>query len=135
MQGKVPNLVGEIVGCSLKITWGKPRNCGNSSPVTRYAISVRSRTTSQFFTPNQMCGASSSSATCTIPMSVLMNPPYSLEVGERIVMRAAALNENGWGKASVVNSEVRILNKPGRVGLPSKTKLFNEEATLSWPLQ
>jgi len=131
LQGKLPELKADIIGCDLRITWQAPLNCMERSPVQRYAISVKSLD-GKYYTPNQMCGASSTSRICSIPMSVLQRNPYGLDVGNRIIIRGAALNENGWGTPEIVTTQVMVLGRPARVDMPTCTKIDGQEASLNW---
>ena len=65
-------------------------------------------------------------------MSVLQRNPYGLDVGNRIIIRGAALNENGWGTPEIVTTQVMVLGRPARVDMPTCTKIDGQEASLNW---
>lgn len=81
--------------CGIKFTWATP---GDKSLVTGYKLQVSDRADS--FHDVELCG-SNSATTCTVPMDVFANKPFSLKTGDYIVVRGSAISAVGQGPYSV----------------------------------
>jgi len=83
------------------ITWSAPDNGG--SPITGYTVTIGQSDLTTYSTELTHCDSSSSTTTtCTIPVTVLRASPFSLSWGSSVYAKVLASNIYG---NSLVSSE------------------------------
>jgi hypothetical protein len=96
----------EATAGAVVLAWVAPND--NSSPITAYKIEFQSKDGTTWNEALATCDGSGASViaalNCTIPMATFTASPFSLVLGDLIVVRASAYNANGWGPTSAVNT-------------------------------
>ena len=84
------------------ITWTAPTDGG--ATITAYLVTIYSRVTGTMHAETVNCDGSNqsivSAKTCTIPLTVLKAPPFSIEVLDIIQAEVSAINAAGLGPES-----------------------------------
>jgi hypothetical protein len=101
--------------CALQIDWSAPGDGGSS--ITAYTIEILG--SAKEFYPAEICGQNSE-IDCLIPIADLKAEPWNLNGGDLVQVRSTAINANGRGAPSPVNTEgVRVVSEVPVVELPT----------------
>ena len=90
---------------NIFISWTPPSS--NGSPIIAYRIKIRQSNGTMLENTIDCNGTNSniiSNSSCSIPMTSLINSPYSLTLGSIVIVTVEALNLVGYSPASVPNS-------------------------------
>jgi hypothetical protein len=94
-----------VVGTDAELAWTAPDP--NHDPITAYKVLVRQAGGTYSEELTHCDGTSSaivSAAKCSIPLTVLRAPPYSLALGQSVYFTVAAANSHGWSLTSQRNT-------------------------------
>jgi len=91
-----------VVDSNLIIDWTRPENGG--SPIVGYIVKLRDND-GDYHLETKYCDGSSLGArvwtSCTIPLTLLMDAPFNLLLGDRIFAKIQAINLYGVSLESV----------------------------------
>lgn len=120
----------------IVITWQEPVNFG-STPITSYTIEIRLGDESGFSQTSECNGALAAirdARSCSVLISTLVSPPFSLAWGQSVFARVSATNIKGTSPFSVAgNGDLVAINpdKPTNLAnVPSITTA--SQIGLSW---
>lgn len=115
------------------VTWSAPDNGG--SPITGYTVTVRQSDSATYSTELTNCDASSSTTTtCTIPVTVLRASPFSLSWGSSVYAKVLATNIYGNSQVSSEGNGAIITTTPDApIDLAENTSLRTKSTLgLTW---
>jgi len=115
---------------SVTITWVAPSDGG--SAITAYTVAIRRSDGITFTTELTHCNVSTT--TCTVPISVLQAPPYTLTWGASIFATVAARNDEGISDASAPGNGAIIITNPDPPSLLANNAAITSASviTLTW---
>lgn len=98
-------------GTNVVVTWAASANV-HSSSVTAYRITFLQNSPATYASSTTSCLGAGVSTTCSIPMSELFSPPFSLPYSTNIYAKVEALNAVGYSTPSAAGTGVTVLTPP-----------------------
>ena len=120
-----------VEGCALLINWAAPYDSG--SPIAEYDIQLQVRPGILISLTGVFCDKDPALTSCTVPMKGLLKEPFNMKAGDRVILRAFAVNEAGRSKPSAVTqSDTRIIAVPAALSAPTLAKETTDSMLIKW---